>query len=154
MNGENLILVITPTGEKINNMSIEDAEKMADEFGLDLVKDSADNVYKILIRSKMEYENKKVSKSRPKNKKTKTIKISPRIDTGDIETKVSQIKRFLKEGFPVQLMLIYKGREKSHREVGEVKLGMFIDAIKDHSRSVSKTSKDGDSRDEYLILPN
>ena len=118
------VRVIGEEGEQLGVLSIKDALELAEEKKLDLVEvagNAEPPVCRIMDYGKFKYEKEKKDKAAKKNQKIvllKEIKVKPRIDTHDIETKTKQITKFLEKGDKVKLSLILLGREKMHAEIG------------------------------------
>ncbi len=124
-------------GKMLGVMATRDAQRMAEEKGLDLVEitpNAVPPVCKIMDYGKYKYEEsireKKARKSQ-KVQKVKEIKFHPGTDTNDFEYKLRQIRGFLKDGCKVKLTLQYRGRENAHRELGEDVINRVLEAIKD-----------------------
>ena len=71
---------------------------------------------------------------------TKEIRLSPNIDTNDLNTKVNQAKKFLQKGAKVKVSLRFRGREMAHKDVGREILNAFFEELKDVA-SVDKPAK-------------
>ncbi len=118
------VRVIGEEGEQLGVLSLRDALELALEKKLDLV-EVAENaeppVCRIMDYGKFRYEKEKKEKAAKKNQKIvllKEVKVKPRIDTHDVETKTNQIAKFLEKGDKVKLSLILLGREKMHADIG------------------------------------
>lgn len=97
------------------------AKNKATAAGLDLIPVSPNAnppVYKIMDHGKLKYEQGKRKKNKGKKVQTKEVKFSPRIERGDFETKIKQIRRFLDKKHKVKCTLWYRGREMAHKELG------------------------------------
>lgn len=111
-------------GENHGTMSPNDAMKIAEEEGLDLVEISptaAPPVCKITDFGKYKYSlQKRESESRRKQKiiDVKEIKFRPNTDTHDYQTKLKSVTRFLNNGDKVKITMRFRGREMAHQEVG------------------------------------
>ena len=96
-------------------MSSEEALRLADEAGLDLVKiaaNAAPPVVKIIDFSKYRYEQRRKEKEQKKKQnviEVKEVRLTPNIDTNDLNTKVSAAKKFLEKGNKVKISLRYEG---------------------------------------------
>ena len=105
-------------------LSVEDALRKAEEFGLDLVEVSPNAdppVCKILDYGKFKYEaQKKKNEAKKKQKviEVKEIKMRPNIDEHDYQTKMRNVNRFLNDGDKVKLTMRFRGREMAHQEIG------------------------------------
>ena len=121
----------------IGVMPVGQAQRMADQQGLDLVEitpNATPPVCKIMDYGKFKYEESiKAKKARKAQKTTqvKEIKFRPGTDTGDLEHKLRQIRGFLGDGDKVRLSLQFRGRENAHRDVGEDMIAKVLDMLKD-----------------------
>ncbi|SIR05246.1 bacterial translation initiation factor 3 (bIF-3) [Rhizobium sp. RU35A] len=118
------VQLINAEGENLGIVPTDQALKMAEEAGLDLVEISPNNdppVCKILDLGKLKYANqKKAAEARKKQKivEIKEIKMRPNIDTHDYEVKMKAINRFFEDGDKVRVTLRFRGREMAHQELG------------------------------------
>ena len=128
------IRLIGVNGEQLGIMSAEEANNMADEQGLDLVKISPNAtppVCKIMDYSKFCYDQKKREKEAKKNQRVvevKEIRMSPSIDTNDLNTKIKAAQKFLTDGNRVKVSVRFRGREMAHTNIGEKLLMDFGEA--------------------------
>ena len=128
------IRVIGEDGAQLGIMSAEQANAMADEQGLDLVKISPNAVppvCKIMDYSKFCFDQKKREKEAKKNQRVvevKEIRMSPSIDTNDLNTKIKAAQKFLADGNRVKVSVRFRGREMAHTNLGEKLLMEFADA--------------------------
>ena len=105
-------------------MATRDAQRLADQQGLDLVEVSPNAeppVCKIMDFGKFRYEESIKRKQARKNQKVtqiKEVKFHASVDTNDLGHKLRQIKDFLGEGHKVKVTLQYRGRENAHKELG------------------------------------
>ena len=96
------------------------AQKIADEAGLDLVKiapNAKPPVCKVIDYGKYRYDLARKEKDAKKKQKTvelKEIRLSPNIDTNDLNTKMNAAKKFLAKGNKVKITLRFRGREMAH----------------------------------------
>lgn len=118
------VQLINAEGENLGPVPTDQALKMAEDAGLDLVEISPNNdppVCKILDLGKLKYANqKKAAEARKKQKivEIKEIKMRPNIDTHDYEVKMKAINRFFEDGDKVRVTLRFRGREMAHQELG------------------------------------
>lgn len=120
-------------------MSSRDAQKIAREQGVDLVEISANAdppVVKIIDWGKYQYqkmkeEAKNRKKAREKQSELKTMKIGLKISDNDLKIKVRKIKSFLEEGDRVKIMVIFRGREMAHKELGQAMVDKILGLIAD-----------------------
>ena len=100
-------------------MSAEEAQRIADEAELDLVKiapNAVPPVVKIIDYSKYRYEQKRREKEQKKKQKVievKEVRLSPNIDTNDLNTKINAARKFLEKGNKIKVNLRFRGRELS-----------------------------------------
>ena len=128
------VRLIGADGAQLGIMSAAQANEMAEEQGLDLVKISPNAVppvCKIMDYSKFCFDQKKREKEAKKNQKVvevKEIRMSPSIDTNDFNTKVKNAQKFLKDGNRVKVSVRFRGREMAHTNIGEKLLMDFAEA--------------------------
>ena len=128
------IRLIGADGAQLGIMSADAANELAEEQGLDLVKISPNAtppVCKIMDYSKFCYDQKKKEKDNKKNQKVveiKEIRMSPSIDTNDLNTKIKAAQKFLADGNRVKVSVRFRGREMAHTDIGEKLLLNFADA--------------------------
>ena len=128
------IRLIGADGAQLGIMSAEEANALAEEQGLDLVKISPNAtppVCKIMDYSKFCYDQKKREKDARKNQRVveiKEIRMSPSNDTNDLNTKIKNAMKFLKEGNRVKVSVRFRGREMAHTNIGEKLLMDFAEA--------------------------
>jgi translation initiation factor IF-3 len=117
--------------------STEEAQKIANEQGLDLVEISPGAkppVCRIIDYNKFLYEEKKKKKemkAKAKTSEVKEIRFTPNTDDHDFEFKVKHAEKFLKEGDKVKAHVQFKGRAIMFKDRGELLLLKFADALKD-----------------------
>ena len=128
------VRLIGDDGAQLGIMSAEAANALAEEQGLDLVKISPNAtppVCKIMDYSKFCYDQKKREKDAKKNQKVveiKEIRMSPSIDTNDLNTKIKAALKFLADGNRVKVSVRFRGREMAHTNLGEKLLMEFAEA--------------------------
>ena len=114
------VRLIGEDGEQLGVMSAREAQKLAEEAGLDLVKiapTAKPPVCKIVDYGKFKYEQTRKEKEAKKKQKVidvKEIRLSPNIDTNDLNTKVNAARKFLTKGDKVKVTLRFRGREMAH----------------------------------------
>ena len=140
------VRLIGPDGEQLGIMSAKEAYFKAKDANLDLVKiapTAKPPVCKIIDYGKYRYElarKAKEAKKKQKTVETKEIRLSPNIDTNDLNTKVNQARKFLSKGAKVKVSLRFRGREMAHRDVGREILDSFYKELEDVS-TVDKLAK-------------
>ncbi len=118
------IRLIDHEGENRGVVTPEDAIRMAQEVGLDLVEispNASPPVCKIMDFGKFKYEQqKKAAEAKKKQKiiEIKEVKFRPNIDTHDYDVKMKNVVRFLEDGDKVKVTLRFRGREMAHQEIG------------------------------------
>lgn len=118
-------------------MSSRDAQMIAKEQGVDLVEITASAnppVVKVIDWGKYQYqkmkeEAKNRKKAREKQSELKTMKIGLKISDNDLNIKVRKMKSFLEAGDRVKIMIIFRGREMAHKELGQVILDKVLALI-------------------------
>ena len=114
------VRLIGADGEQLGIVSSKEAQKIADDAGLDLVKiapNAKPPVCKVIDYGKYRYELARKEKDAKKKQKTvelKEIRLSPNIDTNDLNTKMNAAKKFLAKGNKVKITLRFRGREMAH----------------------------------------
>ena len=125
------IRLIGSTGEQLGIMSAAQAQRIADEQGLDLVKISPQAtppVCKLMDYGKFRFEQGKREKEAKKNQhvvEIKEIRMSPGIDVGDFNTKLKNAQKFLADGNRVKVSVRFRGREMAHTDIGKDLLDRF-----------------------------
>lgn len=129
------VRLIGEDGQLIGIMSSRDAFKMAQDAGLDLVKiapKAQPPVCKIVDYGKYRYEQARKEKEAKKKQKTmevKEVRLSPNIDSNDLNTKINQARKFLEHGDKVKVTLRFRGRELAHVEQSKVILDNFAEKL-------------------------
>lgn len=119
------VRVINSAGEQVGILSIEEAWRLAEDEGLDLVEivpTASPPVCKIIDFGKFRYDQTKREKENKKAQhqvKVKEVKLKPNIDTHDLETKMRHARDFLSKGNKVKVSCTFRGRERLHPEIGE-----------------------------------
>lgn len=122
-------------------MSSKDALSLAKEHGVDLVEITSHAnppVVKIIDWGKFQYqkmkeEAKNRKKAREKQSELKQMKIGLKISNNDLNIKVRKIKGFLEDGDRVKILIIFRGREMAHKELGQQLLDRVINLLKDNA---------------------
>ena len=122
------VLVIGPEGEQLGVLSKQDALAAAAEAGLDLVEvapNATPPVCRIMDFGKFKYQQSKkaqLAKKKQKIIQIKEIKVRPKTDDHDLETKAKHARRFLEEGNKIKMTVRFRGREIVHPDRGEMVL--------------------------------
>lgn len=131
------VRVIGENGDQLGIMSSREAMKLAQEAELDLVKiapKAQPPVCKIIDYGKYRYELARKEKEAKKKQKTvevKEVRLSPNIDTNDLNTKVNNAKKFISKGNKVKVTLRFRGREMAHVQQSKHILDDFAGMLED-----------------------
>ena len=131
------VRVIGENGEQIGIMSPREAMKIAQEAELDLVKiapKAQPPVCKIIDYGKYRYEQARKEKEAKKKQRIieiKEVRLSPNIDTNDLNTKTNAARKFLEKGDKVKVTLRFRGREMAHMAKSKYILDDFAEALSD-----------------------
>lgn len=131
------VRVVSADGEQLGVMSAKDAMQMAREADLDLVKiapNAKPPVCKIIDYGKYRYEQARKEKEAKKKQRTmevKEVRLSPNIDTNDLNTKANQARKFLSKGDRVKVTLRFRGREMAHVNYSKQILDSFCEKLED-----------------------
>ena len=131
------VRVIGEEGEQLGIMSSSEARRLADEAGVDLVKiapNAKPPVCRIVDYGKFKYEQTRKEKEAKKKQRVieiKEIRISPNIDTNDLNTKINAARKFLGKGDRVKVTLRFRGREMAHMNSSKYILDDFAEALSD-----------------------
>lgn len=131
------VRVIGSDGEQLGIMSSREAQQLAYEKHLDLVEiapTAKPPVCRIMDYGKYRYEQQKREKESRKKQKTfdiKEVKLRPGIEEHDFNVKFKNAVRFLEDGDKVKVTIMFRGRELSHPELGEVLLNKMAAQLKE-----------------------
>ena len=126
--------MVGPAGEQLGVLTIEAALEQANQFGMDLVEVNPmakPPVCKIMDYGRFKYEEKKRASEAKKKQVVvhlKEVKMRPKTEEHDYEFKVRNVKRFLEEGNKARITIMFRGREITHKELGQT---LLEDVIKD-----------------------
>ena len=140
------VRLISSEGEQLGIVSINEAREKAEEAGLDLVliaPTAKPPVCKIIDYGKFRYELARKAKEAKKKQKTieiKEVRLSPNIDTNDLNTKVGSARKFLEKGNKVKVTLRFRGREMARMFKSKYILDDFAEALSDVA-TIDKPSK-------------
>ena len=150
--------LVGPSGEQVGVVRVEDALRLAEEADLDLVEvapDARPPVCKLMDYGKFKYETQK-KKQEAKKRQTvvqiKEIKVRPKTDDHDFETKVRHIKRFLEDGDRVKVTVFFRGREIVHKDRGLSILERVIADTKDVGKVEQEPRAEGRTL-QMLLTP-
>lgn len=143
------VRLVGPEGEQIGIVGIEDALRLAAEADLDLVEvapTARPPVCKIMDYGKFKYEAAQKAREARKNQVQtviKEMKLRPKIDQHDYDTKKGHIERFLKQGDKVKVTIMFRGREQSRPELGYRLLQKLAEDIGELGQIESAPLQDG-----------
>ena len=129
--------VIDSDGTQLGIMSLRQAMEIAEQKNLDLVKiapQANPPVCKIIDYGKYKYEQTRKEKEARKKQKTveiKEVRLSPNIDTNDLNTKINNAKKFISKGNKVKVTLRFRGREMAHVQQSKHILDDFAETLAD-----------------------
>ena len=132
------VRVVDQNGEQLGVMPIRQALEMAEEMQLDLVKiapQARPPVCKIMDYGKYRFEQSKKEREFRKNQKVITVKevrLSATIEDHDIDVKLKNAIKFLKEGNKVKATIRFRGRQITHSEIGRQVMTEFAERIKEY----------------------
>ncbi|MBO7560668.1 translation initiation factor IF-3 [Candidatus Saccharibacteria bacterium] len=133
------VRVIGTSGEQLGIMSSKEAQNLAREQGVDLVEIAANAnppVVKIIDWGKYQYqkmkeEAKNRKKAREKQSELKQMKIGLKISDNDLNIKVRKMREFLEDGDRVKILIVFRGREMAHKEIGQELLDKVLALMED-----------------------
>ena len=143
------VRLIGAEGEQVGIVSLQEALSYADRLNLDLVEVAPmanPPVCKVMDYGKYRYEQEQKAKEARKRQTTisiKEIKLRPKIDDHDFETKKGHVERFLKKGDKVKLTIMFRGRELVHPHLGEKLLRRMAVELADIGEVESQPNLDG-----------
>ena len=150
------VRLVGAAGEQIGIVGIEDALRLAMEADLDLVEvapEAKPPVCKIMDYGKFKYEAAVKAREARKNQVNtviKEMKLRPKIDQHDYETKKGHIERFLSQGDKVKITIMFRGREQSRPELGYKLLQKLATDIGESAVIESSPLQDG--RNMTMVL--
>ncbi len=137
-------------------MTKDDAQKMADDLGLDLVLVQANAkppVAKILDYGKFKFDSQKKLREQRKNQKIisiKEIRLSPTIDDNDFNTKKNNAIKFLNKGNKIKVSIRFRGRAITHKDIGKKVIDRLADELNEIAKVDSRPKMEG--RSMFMIL--
>jgi len=143
------VRLVDSESEVLGVFSTHEAIKKASELGLDLVEVSPNAtppVCKMMDFGKYRYDNKKKHQQSKKKQKTadvKEIRFRPNIGQHDLQVKINQITKFLKNKEKVKLTLRFRGREIAHHNIGMEIINTAIQAVSEISQVESPPKIEG-----------
>lgn len=150
------VRVIDDEGNQLGIMSARDAQKIAREKNLDLVKISPTAkppVCKIIDYGKFRYEQAKKDKENKKKQTVvsiKEVRMSPNIEQHDIDTKMKNGRKFLEKGDKLKISVRFRGREMAHTSIGRDMLLRFAEELSDIADIEKRPKMEGRSMTMFL----
>lgn len=150
------VRLVGPAGEQVGVVRVEDALRLAEEAGLDLVEvapEARPPVAKLMDFGKYKYEAGQKARDARRNQantQLKEIRFRIKIDDHDFETKTGHVRRFLEGGDKVKVMIMFRGREQSRPEAGIRLLQRLAEQVQDISVVESQPRQDG--RNMTMVL--
>jgi translation initiation factor IF-3 len=150
------VRLVGPNGEQVGIVRIEDALRLAQEADLDLVEVAPmarPPVCKLMDYGKFKYESAQKAREARRNQAhtvIKEMKLRPKIDPHDYETKKGHVVRFLKAGDKVKITIMFRGREQSRPELGFRLLQRLAEDVADLGYVESAPKQDG--RNMIMVL--
>jgi translation initiation factor IF-3 len=150
------VRLISENGEQLGVVKLDDAIERAKDVGLDLMEVASNvnpPVAKIINYGKLKYEEKKKAQASKKKQhvvKIKEMRVRPRIDDHDLETKVSRGRKFIEDGCKLKVTLMFRGREMSRTDLGLDVLNRVIEMLSD----IAEVEKHGEleGRRQTIVL--
>ena len=145
-----------PNGETVGIVRVEDALRLAQEADLDLVEvapTARPPVCKLMDYGKFKYENAQKAREARRNQTNvviKEMKLRPKIDQHDYETKKCNVVRFLRQGDKVKITIMFRGREQHRPELGFRLLQRLAEDVSDLGFVESAPKQDG--RNMIMVL--
>ena len=150
------VRLVGPNGETVGIVRIEDALRLAQEADLDLVEVAPmarPPVCKLMDYGKFKYENAQKAREARRNQTNtviKEMKLRPKIDQHDYETKKGHVVRFLRQGDKVKITIMFRGREQHRPELGFRLLQRLAEDVTDLGFVESSPKQDG--RNMIMVL--
>jgi translation initiation factor IF-3 len=150
------VRLVGPNGEQVGIVAINDALRLAQESDLDLVEVAPmarPPVCKLMDFGKFKYESALKAREARKNQAhtvIKEMKLRPKIDSHDYETKKGHVVRFLKMGDKVKITIMFRGREQSRPELGFRLLQRLAEDVQELGYVESSPKQDG--RNMIMVL--
>ena len=145
------VRVIGSSGEQLGIMTSREAQLLAKELGVDMVEiapSANPPVVKLIDWGKYQYqkmkeEAKNRKKAREKQSELKQMKIGLKISDNDLNIKVRKMRGFLDDGDRVKIMIIFRGREMAHKEIGSELLNKVVSLLGEDVNMEGKPNMSG-----------
>lgn len=143
------VRLVDEEGNMVGIVPTNQAMQMADERGFDLVEvapKARPPVCKLMDFGQYKYElTKKAKEAKKKQKviKLKEVKVRPKTDEGDLQTKCNRIRKFLGDGDKVKVSVFFRGRERAHTEIGYKVIDRMIEILGEDADIEKPAAKEG-----------
>jgi translation initiation factor IF-3 len=137
-------------------LSLQEALLLAESSQLDLVEVSptaVPPVCRIMDFGKFKYQqSKKLQEAKKKQVQVqlKEVKLRPKTDEHDLQFKIKHVRRFLEEGNKAKITVVFRGREITHMELGQVALDKFVEELQDIALIEVRPKMEG--RNMFIIV--
>ncbi len=151
-----VVRLIDPEGKQLGIVERAKALRIAEELGLDLVEvapNATPPVCRIMDYGKYRYELSKKERSSRKKQHTivvKEIRLSPRTELHDIQTKCRQAREFLEDGNRVKVTVRFRGREVTRMDFGHQVMGKVVELLSDVAKVEKGPSMEGQDLVAFL----
>jgi len=138
--------LIGSAGEQVGIVSLDEALRMAEAEGLDLVEISPQTtppVCRIMDYGKYLFEQSKRLKKKSKQIQTKEIKLRPTTDIGDYQVKMRKATEFLQAGDKVKITIRFRGREMAYQDLGRELLARITHDLMEHGTAEQMPKMEG-----------
>lgn len=152
--------LIGDDGNAYGVVSLDEAKRIAEEQGLDLVEVSPNAkppVVKVIDYGKFKYEQQKKANEAKKKQATsqlKEIQLRPNIETHDLETKLKRAYKFLNQGDKVKMLMQFRGREMAYRDAGMEKFKDIINGVVEYGAQIESVPKIMGNRIITILAPD
>ena len=141
-----MVRLIDENGVQVGVISKEEALAKAKSVELDLVEVAPNNdppVCRIMNYGKYKYKQKKKSHQKHHTVQLKELRIRPKTDEHDLETKIKQARKFLEKKDRVLVNMLFRGREKAHPDLAKELLNHFAASLEDIAKVEKDITPDG-----------
>jgi translation initiation factor IF-3 len=145
------VRLVDEEGTMLGVVATNEAMQMAEERGFDLVEVASNAnppVCKLMDFGQYKYElTKKAKEAKKKQKviKLKEVKVRPKTDEGDLQTKCNRIRKFLDDGDKVKVSVFFRGRERAHLDIGFKVVDRMKEILGDDAEIEKDASKEGNT---------
>ncbi|MCR4292636.1 MAG: translation initiation factor IF-3 [Candidatus Kuenenia sp.] len=143
------VRLIDENSEQVGIISIDEALGRAKSVEMDLVEvapEADPPVCRLMNYGKFKYKQKKKKTQKQRVVQLKELRIRPKTGEHDIQTKIRQARKFLENKDRVLVMMLFKGRERAHSDMGDSVLNQFAVELED----IAKVEKDRISDDRRM----